>query len=150
MGVVSETADRVLVMYAGRAVEQGPREAVFRRPNHPYTWGLLGSVPRVNAPRVRRLPTIPGSPISVQAVPHGCPFQPRCRYRHDKCVERPPLDGPFDHVDACWLPQDQRQELRFRADTAAIAEGDPGDTTEAPAATGVAAEVPTGALQEGR
>jgi peptide/nickel transport system ATP-binding protein len=149
MGVVSETADRVLVMYAGRAVEQGPREAVFRRPNHPYTWGLLGSVPRVNAPRQRRLPTIPGSPISVEAVPHGCPFQPRCRYRHDQCAERPELAGSLDHVDACWLPREDRQALRRKADVAAIAEGDPGDTTEAAAVTDVAAEVPAGSLQEG-
>jgi peptide/nickel transport system ATP-binding protein len=150
MGVVSETADRVLVMYAGRAVEQGPREAVFRRPDHPYTWGLLGSVPRVNAPRVRRLPTIPGSPISVEAVPEGCPFQPRCRYRHDRCVERPPLEGTADHVDACWLPRDDRQALRHRAEVVAVAEGDPGDTTDVPAATDVRAEVPAGTLQEGR
>jgi peptide/nickel transport system ATP-binding protein len=150
MGVVSETADRVLVMYAGRAVEQGPREAVFRRPDHPYTWGLLGSVPRVNAPRQRRLATIPGSPISVEAVPHGCPFQPRCRYRHDRCVERPPLEGEIDHVDACWLPRDDRQALRHRAEVIAVAEGDPGDTTEQPAGTDVTGEVPTGTLQEGR
>jgi peptide/nickel transport system ATP-binding protein len=149
MGVVSETADRVLVMYAGRAVEEGPRQAVFRRPNHPYTWGLLGSVPRVNAPRQRRLPTIPGSPISVEAVPQGCPFQPRCRYRHDHCVERPPLEGTIDHVDACWLPRDDRQELRHRADAVAVAEGDPGDTTEVPAAIGVSGEIPTGTLRDG-
>jgi peptide/nickel transport system ATP-binding protein len=149
MGVVSETADRVLVMYAGRAVEEGPREAVFRRPNHPYTWGLLGSVPRVNAPRQRRLPTIPGSPISVEAVPHGCPFQPRCRYRHDQCVERPRLEGTVDHVDACWLPRDDRQGLRHRADAVAVAEGDPGDTTELPAATDISREVPAGTFPAG-
>jgi peptide/nickel transport system ATP-binding protein len=134
MGVVSEMADRVLVMYAGRAVEQGPRQEVFRQPQHPYTWGLLGSVPRVGAPRQRRLPTIPGSPLSAGAVPPGCPFQPRCRYRHDRCVERPPLDGPPGHTDACWLPQDQRTELRWRATQVAVSEGDPGDTT-APRAT---------------
>ena len=137
MGVVSETADRVLVMYAGRAVEHGSREDVFRRPNHPYTWGLLGSVPRVGAPRQRRLPTIPGSPISVEAVPSGCPFQPRCRYRHDHCVERPPLEGVGEHVDACWLPRGDRQALRARNNAVAVAEGDPGDTTDAPAATEV-------------
>src|SRR4051794_22455666 len=105
MGVVSETADRVLVMYAGRAVEQGPRQAVFRRPNHPYTWGLLGSVPRVNAPRQRRLPTIPGSPISVEAVPHGRPFHPRRPDRHDRCVEPPPPGGSPHPRDACRPPR---------------------------------------------
>ena len=125
MGVVSQVADRVLVMYAGRAVEEGPRAEVFRRPSHPYTWGLLGSVPRVGAERQRRLPTIPGSPVSADAVPPGCPFQPRCRYRHDRCAQRPPLEGPGDHVDACWLPQDQRPELRARVDAVAVAAGDP-------------------------
>ena len=81
-------------------------------------------------------------------MPEGCPFQPRCRYRHDRCVERPPLAGTPDHVDACWLPRGERQELRARAEVVAVAVGDPGDATEAPAATDVRAEVPAGTLQE--
>jgi peptide/nickel transport system ATP-binding protein len=134
MGVVSQVADRVLVMYAGRAVEQGPRRQVFRQPQHPYTWGLLGSVPRVGAARLRRLPTIPGSPVAAGAVPPGCPFQPRCRHRFDACSERPPLDGPVStgpaaHVDACWLPREDRQSVRLLDVREAVAAGDPGDHT---------------------
>ncbi|WP_295699351.1 ABC transporter ATP-binding protein [Lapillicoccus sp.] len=125
MGVVSQLADRVLVMYAGRAAEEGPRQEVFHHPRHPYTWGLLGSVPRARAPRVRRLPAIPGSPASALAVPSGCAFAPRCRFAHDQCAERPPLAGA-DHLDACWLPRDRRHELRHSLDEVATAAGDPG------------------------
>ena len=130
MGVVSDIADRVLVMYAGRAAEQGAKSSVFRRPRHPYTWGLLGSVPRTTTTKLRRLSTIPGSPPSPLAVSPGCAFAPRCLYQHDRCAERPALAGGSDHLDACWLPRDERQELRQRAAAAAIAAGDPGDTTE--------------------
>jgi peptide/nickel transport system ATP-binding protein len=132
MGVVSDFADQVLVMYAGRAAEKGPKRDVFHRPRHPYTWGLLDSVPRPRAERVARLPTIPGSPPSPLAVAPGCPFQPRCRKRFDKCVERPELAGGVEHVDACWLPRDRRQELRRDVAAVAAAEGDPGDATERP------------------
>ena len=141
MGVVSEIADQVLVMYAGRAAEQGPKKDVFHRPRHPYTWGLLDSVPRPRAERVRRLPTIPGSPPSPLDVAPGCPFAPRCRKRHDRCDERPELAGGPPHVDACWLPRDRRQELRREVVEAAVAEGDPGDLTE----HGPAVDVPAGA-----
>jgi peptide/nickel transport system ATP-binding protein len=130
MGVVSEIADQVLVMYAGRAAEQGPKSSIFLRPRHPYTWGLLSSVPRPRAERVRRLPTIPGSPPSPIDIAPGCPFAPRCRLRFDKCDERPALEGGVDHVDACWLPRDRRQELRLTVTAKAVAEGDPGDITE--------------------
>jgi len=133
MGVVSQLADRVLVMYAGRAVEQGPKTQVFHRPQHPYTWGLLGSVPRARAARVRRLPAIPGSPASALTAPTGCPFAPRCRHRHEQCEQRPPLEGG-DHADACWLPRDRRQELRHQLDVAAVAAGDPGQADVLPTA----------------
>jgi peptide/nickel transport system ATP-binding protein len=103
MGVVSEISDRVLVMYAGRAVEHAPKAELLRRPRHPYTRGLLGSVPRVTGPRVSRLPTIPGSYTS--AVDGGCAFAPRCEHRFAPCAERPPLRGAADHLDACWLPE---------------------------------------------
>jgi peptide/nickel transport system ATP-binding protein len=132
MGVVSDFADQVLVMYAGRAAEKGPKRDVFHEPRHPYTWGLLDSVPRPRAERVSRLPTIPGSPPSPLAVEPGCPFQPRCRKRFDKCTERPELAGGVEHVDACWLPRDRRQELRRDVAAVAAAEGDPGDATEQP------------------
>jgi peptide/nickel transport system ATP-binding protein len=115
MGVISEVADRVLVMYGGRAVEEGPRRAVFRTPRHPYTWGLLDSVPRVGGPRLRRLPTIPGVPVSPGDLPPGCAFAPRCRMRHEACEEPPPLSAAAEddgHRDACWLPRDNRAALR--------------------------------------
>ena len=111
MGVVSEISDRVLVMYAGRAVEHAPRTELLRRPRHPYTWGLLDSVPRVTGLRVRRLATIPGTASTVDN-PLGCAFAPRCRYRFAACDERPPLRGPAEHLDACWLPADARSALR--------------------------------------
>ncbi len=131
MGVVSQVADRVLVMYAGRAVEQGPKRDVFRTPRHPYTWGLLGSVPRVGKTRLHRLPTIPGHPMAAGAVPPGCPFQPRCRHRLPVCAEQPALEGSPSHVDACWLPREDRQALRIVDVREAVAVGDPGDATVA-------------------
>ncbi|WP_406155516.1 ABC transporter ATP-binding protein [Streptomyces sp. NBC_00882] len=119
MGVVSQIADRVLVLYGGRAAEEGPRRAVFHGPRHPYTWGLLDSVPRVGGPRLRRLPTIAGVPVAPGGVPEGCAFAPRCRLRHDRCEERPALsagNGDAGHLDACWLPRDDRAGLRLTAD----------------------------------
>lgn len=115
MGVVSQVADRVLVMYGGRAAEIGTREEVFRTPDHPYTWGLLGSVPRVSGQRVARLTAIPGSPISASDVPSGCAFAPRCPHRFDACAQRPPLEaaaGEGEHLSACWLPFSDRARLR--------------------------------------
>ncbi|MFK0173554.1 ABC transporter ATP-binding protein [Streptomyces sp. NPDC090306] len=102
MGVVSEIADRVLVMYGGRAVESGTRQEVFHTPRHPYTRGLLGSVPRIGGERLRRLPAIPGSPVASSDRSPGCAFAPRCAARHDACAARPPLTGD-GHRSACWL-----------------------------------------------
>jgi peptide/nickel transport system ATP-binding protein len=116
MGVISEISDRVLVMYGGRAVEQGSKSDVFRRPRHPYTWGLLDSVPRVTGPRVRRLVAIPGSPLGPLDSPKGCVFAPRCRWRHEACEVAPGLEGADGHVDACWLPNDGRERLRREMD----------------------------------
>jgi peptide/nickel transport system ATP-binding protein len=130
MGVVAEIADRVLVMYAGRAAEQGPKDDVFRRPRHPYTWGLLSSVPSIRGGRVRRLPTIPGSPPSPFAIGEGCAFGPRCRLRHDSCAVRPSLEGTADHLDACCLPRDDRQQLRRQTEQAAVRGDQPGDLKE--------------------
>jgi peptide/nickel transport system ATP-binding protein len=115
MGVVSNIADRVLVMYGGRAVEHGTKAEILRRPRHPYTWGLLGSVPRVTGAKVSRLTTIPGVSVSGLNMPAGCAFAPRCTFRLDRCDEQPELraGGPVgDHLDACWLPDDQRAEIR--------------------------------------
>ena len=120
MGVISELADRVLVMYGGRAAEEGSRTAVFHRPLHPYTWGLLGSIPRTDRPRTRRLAAIPGVPVSPIGRPEGCPFSPRCFFAHDACAEQPPLTWREpDHADACWLDPAGRARLRLTADAAA-------------------------------
>jgi peptide/nickel transport system ATP-binding protein len=120
MAVVSEIADRVLVMYGGRAAEVGSRPEVFRRPQHPYTWGLLGSVPRTDRPRTRRLAAIPGAPISPLDTPPGCRFAPRCQFVLAACVEQPPLVvRGADHADACWLDPSLRADSRIQADAAA-------------------------------
>jgi peptide/nickel transport system ATP-binding protein len=122
MGVVSQVADRVLVLYGGRVAETGSRAEVFGAPQHPYTWGLLGSIPRTDRPRTRRLATIPGAPVSPRSAPSGCRFAPRCRFAHAACAEQPPLveHGTGEgHLDACWLDPAGRPELRLAADTAA-------------------------------
>jgi peptide/nickel transport system ATP-binding protein len=115
MGVVSDIAERVVVMYAGAVVEEGSKSAVFRDPQHPYTWGLLGSIPRVGRTRHRRLTVIPGQPPSLLAPPPGCRFAPRCRYRFEACDQRPellPRTSPT-HTDACFLEPANRSALRL-------------------------------------
>jgi len=120
MGVVSDLAERVVVMYAGGVVEEGPKRAVFREPQHPYTWGLLDSIPRVGRTRGRRLTVIPGQPPSLLAPPPGCRFAPRCAYRFPKCDERPALVAKVEsgHADACHLEPSKRQALRDERRTA--------------------------------
>jgi oligopeptide/dipeptide ABC transporter ATP-binding protein len=113
LGVVADIADRVLVMYAGRLVEQGTVDEIFYDPQHPYTWGLLGSVTRVDRDPPRRLPAIPGQPPSLVGAPEGCPFRPRCPHAFDRCRELPPLAPrlaeALGHLDRCWLaPSDKR------------------------------------------
>jgi peptide/nickel transport system ATP-binding protein len=114
MGVVADLADRIAVMYAGRIVEQGNRRDVFYDAQHPYTWGLLGSIARLDRPKPRRLSTIPGLPPSLLRLPQGCAFGARCAHRFDLCDERPALldrvgDG---HLDACHLDIEKKKELR--------------------------------------
>ena len=115
MGVVSDFAERVVVMYAGGVVEEGPKEVVFRDPQHPYTWGLLGSIPRVGKTRGRRLTVIPGLPPSLLAPPPGCRFAPRCKYRFEACDIRPELlpRVSANHADACHLDPAKRPALRL-------------------------------------
>ena len=106
LGVVADIADRVLVMYAGRVVEQGTLDELFYDPQHPYTWGLLGSIPRLDRPRPERLHTIEGAPPSLINAPEGCKFRPRCPHAFEKCREEPPLEnrvGTPGHLDRCWL-----------------------------------------------
>ena len=113
MGVVAEIAERVVVMYAGRVVEEGPRRSLFRDPQHPYTWGLMGSIPQIDRPRPRRLPVIPGLPPSPTSLPAGCAFAPRCAYRFATCETRPPLTTrPDGRADACHLEPAARPALR--------------------------------------
>ena len=108
LGVIADVADRVVVMYAGRVVEQGSLADIFYDPRHPYTWGLLGSVPRLDRARPARLPTIPGSPPSLLHPPAGCHFAPRCAWRFEACSGVPELsaDDPehTEHLGRCWLP----------------------------------------------
>jgi peptide/nickel transport system ATP-binding protein len=105
MGVVADVADRVAVMYAGRIVEQGSKQEVFYDAQHPYTWGLLGSIARIDRPKPRRLTAIPGLPPSLINLPPGCAFGVRCPHRFAACAEVPDLANrvAFDHTDACHL-----------------------------------------------
>jgi len=113
LGVVAETANSVMVMYAGRVMEYGPAAEIFREPQHPYAWGLLDSMPSIER-RLDALVPIEGSPPSLLAPPAGCPFHPRCPYRFEPCpTERPPLKVPAEgaHLDACHLPFEKKVEL---------------------------------------
>ena len=116
LGVVAEVADRVLVMYGGKVVERGTLEDIFYDPQHPYTWGLLGSLTRIDRPRPDRLPQISGAPPSLLNLPTGCAFRPRCPHEFGKCSEVPGLEarlpGDPNHRDRCWLTPEQKQELR--------------------------------------
>ena len=102
LGVVAENADRVAVLYAGRIVEQGPTRSVFEHPQHPYTIGLMGSIPRVDVVQ-EWLPTIPGSLPIASDLPSGCRFAPRCPFADQACDEAPHLcELRPDHSAACW------------------------------------------------
>ena len=96
LGVVADIADRIAVMYAGRIVEHGTLDEIFYDPQHPYTWGLLGSIARIDRPRPERLPAIAGLPPSLSDRPEGCHFRPRCPHEFSKCIEVPPLEARLD------------------------------------------------------
>ncbi len=102
MGVVSELADRVMVMYAGRIVERGSRAELFGDPSHPYTRALLGSIPPLTGEKPRRLPAIPGSPPSLLRLPKGCAFAPRCPARYEPCDGAKPVLTGGSHAAACF------------------------------------------------
>ncbi len=125
LGVVADIAERIVVMYAGRVVEQGSLDELFYDPQHPYTWGLLGSITRIDRDRSQRLPAIPGMPPSLLAPPEGCHFRPRCPHAFDRCVEVPALEGRLpqapDHLDRCWLEPQRKRELRQVGDQIGLA-----------------------------
>jgi oligopeptide/dipeptide ABC transporter ATP-binding protein len=105
LGVVARYADRVNVMYAGKIVERATAREIYANPRHPYTLGLLRSVPRLDEARRARLQPIPGQPPDLSRLPAGCSFAPRCAYAVDRCREEEPSLGAVapDHVSACWL-----------------------------------------------
>ncbi len=115
LGVVAEIADAIAVMYAGRIVERGTTEEIFNSPQHPYTWGLLSSIPRLDSPRDEELVPISGRPPSLINRPSGCYFHPRCAYVRDahKRVDPQlePVDGGNGHVAACLLDSTVRSRI---------------------------------------
>jgi peptide/nickel transport system ATP-binding protein len=115
LGVIAETAQEVAVMYAGRIVEQASTTTIFNSPEHPYTWGLLGSIPRLDTPREAPLVPIPGRPPSLINLPGGCNFHPRCPYVRDrhKHVDPTldPVPGDPGHKAACLLPSETRKRI---------------------------------------
>jgi len=114
LGVVAEIADRVVVMYAGQIVEDATLDEIFYDPQHPYTWGLLGSLMRLDQSRTARLAQIPGQPPSLLAPPSGCRFAPRCPHVFDKCHELPTLEARVggNHLDRCWLDPEDKKSRR--------------------------------------
>ncbi|MGG0645265.1 ABC transporter ATP-binding protein [Sporosarcina gallistercoris] len=109
LGVVAETAERVAVMYAGVIVETGTVDEIFRNPKHPYTWGLMESIPDFNSKKKERLIPIEGSPPDLFAPPKGCPFAPRCKYAMEICASEMPGDYEIStsHHAKCWLNDEQ-------------------------------------------
>ncbi|HLM30809.1 MAG TPA: ABC transporter ATP-binding protein [Solirubrobacterales bacterium] len=116
LGVIAEVAQNVLVMYGGRIVEAGTLDQIFYDPQHPYTWGLLGSLTRIDRPRTARLAQIAGQPPSLISPPEGCHFRPRCPHAFDRCPETPPLEQrvlEHGHLDRCWLTPEQKKTFRL-------------------------------------
>jgi oligopeptide/dipeptide ABC transporter ATP-binding protein len=106
LGVVAGICDRVIVMYAGRVVEQGRTEDVFAHPEHPYTWSLLHSIPRLDAADREPLRVIEGSPPDMMRLPSGCKFQPRCPFAVERCArDEPELGDVRGHLARCWVTQ---------------------------------------------
>jgi oligopeptide/dipeptide ABC transporter ATP-binding protein len=120
LGLIAEMADRVVVMYAGQVVEVADVETIFRAPRHPYTMGLMNSLPRLEADEDRLVP-IKGQPPSLINVPPGCPFHPRCYLRNGRsiCVEQNPPLEPIDqpeHISACHFKDEMKGDTSKFAD----------------------------------
>ena len=105
LGVVARYANRVNIMYAGKVIEQGPARTIYTHPRHPYTLGLLRSVPRLDQPKKTKLEPIDGQPPDLAHLPPGCSFRPRCRFAVERCgYEVPPLmPVETEHLSACWM-----------------------------------------------
>ena len=112
LGVVAEICDKVSVMYAGKMVEQGPVDDIFYQPGHPYTMGLLRSMPRVDAESYERLIPIEGTPVDMLNPPEGCPFAPRCEHAMKICLQKMPpyVELGNQHRSACWLRVQEQLE----------------------------------------
>jgi peptide/nickel transport system ATP-binding protein len=125
LGVVAETADEVVVMYAARVAERGTVDEIFTRPHHPYTWGLLGSLPRLDTD-AERLVQIPGQPPSLLNPPRGCRFHPRCPYVMEVCKNEEPQLKPVSeqphHVQACWLDEQTKDREAEKLLSGSLAE----------------------------
>jgi peptide/nickel transport system ATP-binding protein len=125
LGVVAETADDVVVMYAARIAEQGTVDEIFTRPHHPYTWGLLGSLPRLDT-ETERLVQIPGQPPSLLNPPRGCRFHPRCPYVMEVCKNEEPQLKPISnephHLQACWLDEQTKDREAQKLVAGSLAE----------------------------
>ncbi len=108
LGVVARYADRINVMYAGRVVESGTALEIFEQPRHPYTLGLIESMPRLDAPEKSRLNPIEGQPPDLGNLSPGCPFRPRCRFAIDRCAQDDPPQEQYrgNHMKACWVNVD--------------------------------------------
>ncbi|MEI4769084.1 ABC transporter ATP-binding protein [Psychrobacillus sp. FJAT-51614] len=113
LGVVAEMCDRVVVMYAGRAVEESDVHSIFKNPKHPYTQGLLESIPKIGV-RVERLQSIPGNVPIPSNMPEGCKFAPRCKFAMDICWEEEPefKEVSFQHFSKCWLNEEVSQNAK--------------------------------------
>ncbi|CAB1056537.1 Oligopeptide ABC transporter, ATP-binding protein OppD (TC 3.A.1.5.1) [Olavius sp. associated proteobacterium Delta 1] len=114
LGVVARYADLVNVMYAGKIVEMGTARQIYHNPRHPYTLGLLRSVPRLDHPRGERLIPILGQPPDLTRLGHGCAYEPRCSFRVNRCAEEvpPPLNTGEEHFSACWQYKELDQTTR--------------------------------------
>ena len=114
LGVIAEISDKVMVMYGGRTVEYGPVDEIFYNAHHPYTWGLLASLPRLDATEKARLTPIKGQPPNLITLPEGCPFTARCPYRRPECRDQWPASEIVgsEHGVNCWIPKDERVALR--------------------------------------
>jgi oligopeptide transport system ATP-binding protein len=115
LGVVADLAKKINVMYAGYIVERGDVRDIYKRPHHPYTLGLLNSLPRLDEAPGTKLASIHGLPPDLVALPEGCPFEARCGYAVDQCSDdMPPLEhvGENDHTVACWRWEDVRKDIR--------------------------------------